>query len=208
MKSIKYLFKSHSFLILLLLSLLGALVISISRSEWISTFITLATIILMISPYLIDQNTDIRIPRIFSFSIALFMYATLFLGEIHGFYNEFWWWDVALHSFSAFGFGLLGLILLLILFRKEKVKASPLLLSVFSFSFALAIGSLWEVFEFTVDQLFGLNTQKSGLMDTMSDIIIDAMGASIAAIIGYFYLKRDSPAAVEEVIDQAVKKNI
>ena len=31
--------------------------------------------------------------------------------------------------------------------------------------------------------------QKSGLLDTMSDLIIDAAGAFVASMTGYFYLK-------------------
>ncbi len=46
-----------------------------------------------------------------------------------------------------------------------------------AFSFAVSIGTLWEVFEFGMDILFGLSMQKSGVIDTMDDLIVDAIGA-------------------------------
>ena len=58
-----------------------------------------------------------------------------------------------------------------------------------SFSFAITIGALWEIFEFAMDQVFGLNMQKTGLVDTMWDLIVDTLGAGLGATAGFFYLK-------------------
>jgi uncharacterized membrane protein YjdF len=57
------------------------------------------------------------------------------------------------------------------------------------------MGTLWEIFEFTADSLFGSDMQKhmlgdqSGLTDTMWDLIVDAVGALIISVLGYGYLK-------------------
>ena len=40
-----------------------------------------------------------------------------------------------------------------------------------------------------MDQFFGMNMQKSGLVDTMSDLIVDAIGAFIGAGSGFLWLK-------------------
>jgi hypothetical protein len=42
-----------------------------------------------------------------------------------------------------------------------------------------------------MDQLFGFNMQKSGLIDTMWDLIMTFAGALIVSILGHFYLKAD-----------------
>lgn len=61
--------------------------------------------------------------------------------------------------------------------------------------FALGVGALWEIFEFTMDSLFGMNMQKpmlgdpSGLTDTMWDLIVDATGALVISVLGWRYLK-------------------
>ena len=54
----------------------------------------------------------------------------------------------------------------------------------------MTAGAMWEIFEFTIDQIFEAGMQKSGLVDTMVDFIIDAVGALVAVIFGYFYIKQ------------------
>lgn len=208
----------RAFLALLGATLLIMLILSVVRFDFVSIFLTLSTLALMFLPDFIRAKYDIYIPKIFALAMALFAYATVFLGELNDFYYRIWWWDMALHSVSAVGFGLLGFIILLILFERHRVTASPAVLSVFSFSFALGIGVLWEIFEFTMDTAFGFNMQKSGLRDTMTDLIVDALGAAIAACIGYRYLrfrsehkpkneKEDSPLLARS-IHEAVVKNL
>ena len=49
------------------------------------------------------------------------------------------------------------------------------------------------------DQAFGLNTQKSGLVDTMWDLIVNCAGAGIGAAAGFAHLKgwKGGPLAAE-----------
>src|SRR5690606_28694535 len=65
----------------------------------------------------------------------------------------------------------------------------PSFVALFAFTFSLSLGALWEIFEFGMDQIFGLNMQKSGLVDTMWDLIVDTLGAATISIMGYFHLK-------------------
>ena len=62
-------------------------------------------------------------------------------------------------------------------------------MAVFMFSIGMTVGGIWEIFEFTMDQLFGLNMQRSGLLDTMGDLIVDAIGAFFIALAGYVFLQ-------------------
>jgi uncharacterized membrane protein YjdF len=73
--------------------------------------------------------------------------------------------------------------------NRHELKARPWVIAIFSFSFAIAIGVIWEIVEFSIDSFFGFNMQKSGLIDTMSDLIVDAVGAMFASAIAFFYLK-------------------
>lgn len=75
-----------------------------------------------------------------------------------------------------------------------------------AFCFALAMGALWEIFEFAMDQIFGLNMQKSGLVDTMTDLIVDTVGALIGAISGFFWLKGQQ-VGVAGMIEEFVQLN-
>ena len=84
---------------------------------------------------------------------------------------------------------------------KIPVTLSPVFVACFTFSFALAIGAIWEIYEFIVDGVFGTNMQKfllkngealigrAAVIDTMKDIIVDAIGAFVISTVGYISLK-------------------
>jgi hypothetical protein len=188
-------------------TLILAFGLGIFRQEWLTVFVSLMT--LGISQYAISltRRTNIRVPAPFLTATILFVYASLFLGEVGDFYERFWWWDVLLHAGSAIGFGLIGAVTLILLFRQGKVQASPILVSVFVFSFALAVGAVWEIFEFGMDQLFGLSMQKSGLVDTMADLIVDSIGGLLAAAASYAYLTKGSKTTFTAVLDEAIEEN-
>lgn len=172
----------------------AALVISIAGSMWkgywSALMISSLTLFLTWLPIAYKDRFDIKIPAQFAAAVAVFIFATLFLGEIEDFYERFWWWDVVLHTGSAFAFGLFGFILIFMLFEGDRFAAPPFTIAFLSFCVAMAIGGIWEIFEFAMDQLFGMNMQKSGLIDTMWDLIVDAIGAFTAATCGYFFLKK------------------
>ena len=202
-------YKTPLFVKGLMLTLIAAAAWALYLADWINVFMSLATLGLMAFSIHFSTKMDFYFPRSLITASVIFIYATLFLGEIANFYEKYWWWDSLLHVSSAIGFGLVGFTLLILLFHSKRITASPFMLCLFGFSFALALGALWEIWEFTLDQLFGLNTQKSGLPDTMWDLIIDAIGGAIAAIAGYFYLVKSKPNnALTAVIDTMVEENV
>jgi len=82
----------------------------------------------------------------------------------------------------------------------------PGFVALFSFSFALAMGAVWEIFEFSMDASIGFNMQRTdtGVFDTMSDLIVDTLGALFVCIAGYFYLKKD-PKIFKRLEDRLLK---
>ena len=195
---------------LLLLSLMVASVLSAMSGNWGHAFLCLAAFFLALVPFVLAAETPLYLPRIFSMFVALFVYATLYLGEVHRFYYSVWWWDVMLHSGSAFTFGIIALIIMLLAFNKKQLVASPLIVATFVLSFALALGLLWEIFEFTNDQLRGTDMQhvkETGIVDTMKDEIVDVVGASAAAALAYFYVRPGKKTPLDSVIRKTVKKN-
>lgn len=169
------------------IALLAALVGALIEARWSVAFVALATLTLSTVPELVGRRLGVHLPVSMIAVISLFLFATLFLGEVLDFYNRYWWWDVALHGGSALGFGLMGVVFALFLFEGDRYAAPPWALSLIAFSFAVTIGAVWEIFEFAMDQIFGLNMQKSGLIDTMWDLIVDVIGAGTGAIIGFLY---------------------
>jgi hypothetical protein len=171
------------------------------------TFTAVWTLVLTMVPFLLPSLVGVRLPEGFIVAIALFLCGTIFLGEMAGFYERYWWWDMMLHGGSAVGLGLTGVILMLILVRGDRLAAAPLTVSIFAFCFAVAVGVIWEIYEFGMDQTFGTNMQKDGLVDTMWDLIINCIGAVAGAAAGYVYLTRDDARGLVGLIRDFVRKN-
>jgi hypothetical protein len=189
--------------------LLIGLVLSIYEHRWLIAFLVAGILILTVLPTALGKRFAVYIPPEFELLAILFIFASLFLGEVRGYYVKFWWWDVLLHAGSGFLLGIMGFLLVYVLNQEEKIQLhmKPPFVALFSFTFALAIGSIWEIFEYSMDSLFGLNIQKSGLVDTMWDLIVDAAGALVIAVLGYWYMKRGSEYFVEKWIAKFVEGN-
>ncbi|PPB81631.1 hypothetical protein LV82_00840 [Albidovulum inexpectatum] len=175
--------------------------------RWSLAFVSVATFGLSLLPVFFTQRFGIRLPTSFFAAIVVFVFATIFLGEAMDFYNRFWWWDIALHGGSALGFGLIGFLFMLMLFEGDRYAAPPWAVAFMGFCFALSIGALWEIFEFAMDQTFGTNMQKSGLMDTMGDLIVDTIGAAIGAMSGFAYLKGKELGGLTFFIKDFIQRN-
>jgi hypothetical protein len=188
--------------ILALSALVGAV-----QGRWYLVFLSLASVVLSMVPILFERRFDIRLPVNFFVAIVLFVVATIFLGEAFDFYERYWWWDVVLHGGSAMGFGLIGFVFVFMLFQGDRYNAPAWAVAFLSFCFALSVGALWEVFEFGMDQIFDLKMQKSGLIDTMWDLIVDTLGATTGALAGFFFLKRREFGGLTPLIHQFVAQN-
>ncbi|MDX9816200.1 MAG: hypothetical protein RBT06_04605, partial [Smithellaceae bacterium] len=109
--------------------------------------------------------------------------------------------------------GFIGFIAIYKINGKYSMNISPLLVAVFSFTFAITIGVFWEIFEFVLDVFFettlqswdlpeteilmGASYQGSGLRDTMSDLIVNSMGALLTSFICYFLYKKEKKKTLQ-----------
>lgn len=167
-------------------------------AHWVQAVLVLALMLVIALPAIQRRGVIAMVPVEIQVCTVIFIFATLFLGEFRDFYGRFWWWDLVLHICSGILLGLLGFILLYLLNETEAVGMAlrPAFLAFFAFCFAVALGALWEIFEFAMDQIFGMTMQKpmlgdpSGLTDTMWDLIVDTVGALVASVGGLIYLLR------------------
>jgi len=156
-------------------------------------------VLVMMLPTFISHRWKIVVPNTIVILYYLFLYCAIYLGEVRNFYYLIPHWDSILHAFSGAMLGALGFILIDLLNKDQKVRVnlSPFFISVFAFCFALAVGALWEVYEFSFDALLGLNMQKhttesgvalvgsQAVSDTMKDLIIDALAALAVSVLGF-----------------------
>lgn len=155
-------------------------------------------------PGILERRLRFELPGLLYGFYIVFLYCAIFLGEVRSFYYLFPRWDSILHFFSSMMTGFFGLMVVTILNRDRHVSMnlSPLFVCLFAFCFSVTIGSLWEIYEFIGDGLFGLNMQKfmtaqgellvghNALRDTMKDIIVDVLGALLASVIGMISIRR------------------
>lgn len=170
---------------LLLLAAIGAAF----EGRWSLTFVAIATLLLALAPVFLAHRLGITLPLPFVAATTIFLIASIFMGEAFDFYERVWWWDIALHASSAIGFGLIGFVFVLMMFAGDRFAAPPWALCLMAFALAVTVGACWEIFEFLMDTWFGFSMQKSGLIDTMGDLIVDVVGAAFSSWLGYVYLR-------------------
>lgn len=184
--------------------------------QWLTVFTTAAVIGTTLLPLVLGRRFRVFIPPEFEVLAVVFLFASLFLGEIRGYYTRFWWWDIALHTASGFLLGILGFLLVYILNETEQVEVHmrPRFVALFAFMFAVGLGALWEIFEFSIDQLFGMDMQKemlgdpSGLTDTMWDLVVDTVGAFVISVLGFGYLRtQGTDSFLEQWIQRFIEAN-
>ncbi len=174
-----------------------------------SAFMAFTVLAASFLPIFFERYSGISVPKYFVAAVVFFIIATLFLGEVFDFYNKFWWWDVVLHTGSAVGFGLIGFAIVFTLIGGDRSSHSAWIVALLAFSFAVMIGVIWEIFEFAMDQIFGLKMQKSGLVDTMWDLIVDVCGAFMAAISGWNFMRGNKALGIfTPVISKFVLSNL
>ncbi len=180
------------------------------QGRWMSAALSLAIVLITLLPIVFGRRFDVHVPPEFEVLAVVFVYASLFLGEVQGYYVRYWWWDAVLHTGSGFLLGIVGFLLVYVLNERSDIELhmQPRFVALFAFMFAVGIGALWEIFEFGMDQLFGLNMQKSGLVDTMWDLIVDSVGAFVVSILGWSYLRTaGSDSFLERWIVNFIKAN-
>jgi hypothetical protein len=183
-------------------------------------FISALTFLLTFVPNIFERTYRIELPAEFQIIILFFIYAGVFLGGAQNYYYIYWWWDSMLHFLGGIALGFIGFLILYVLYKSDKFRASAKWIVIFSFCFALALGALWEIFEFSVDEFLGYNMQKArdldvcpgcdtrlGVVDTMRDLILDSIGALIASVAGYFYLKKGRVPLLTRFVKSFEKNN-
>lgn len=160
-------------------------------------------LVVLMLPSIVAKHFKLEIPSMMLILFVLFLYCAVYLGEVQDFYYKVSNWDVILHCFSGGMLGALGFSIVALFNQSDRipVNLSPLFIAFFAFCFAMMLGAMWEIYEFTIDGLMQLNMQKyalesgaalvgrAALVDTMEDLIVDAAGALVIAVVGYISTK-------------------
>ncbi|MDM5337109.1 hypothetical protein QUF84_07760 [Fictibacillus enclensis] len=140
-------------------------------------------------PLVLAKFTRLAFNLSITISYLVFLFASQYLGSILHFYG-LGWWDTFLHLLSGALLAFVAIALYERLVHREgKTEISPWLLFWFVFSFAVLGGVVWEMYEFSMDQLFHMTLQGGGNSDTMVDLIADTTGGLVIAVISLIKTK-------------------
>lgn len=171
-------------------------IMSISLSEWKNLAVSLLTMVCLMLPFLIAylaKRKNIILPSGFQLLTVLFIFMAQYFGEMKKFYLKFWWWDLLLHAI----FGSFAVVFALHLMKGTIIKEQDtsdqrftLFTILFAFCFSIALGTLWEMFEFVGDYFFQAGMVKGGLEDTATDLLVKILAAFITSWICYYHSLR------------------
>ena len=178
-------------------------------------FLIILTFIMTYYPSVLEKRFGVYLPNTLQIIITLFIFAAQVLGEMNNFYDKIPWWDTMLHATSGTILGLLGFMFVYLLNknRESNVNLSPIFVVLFAFCFAITMGVFWEFFEYASDRLLGYNMQKfrmpgqDGLVDTMEDLIVDTIGAIVACVFGWLYIKQENDTIFNNYFDKWFSKD-
>lgn len=159
---------------------------TLSLSKLLTVFCILPLIMI---PFLLDKLRWYHMNEILIFIYYLFLILALVLGSILGVYHKIWWFDLFTHFLS----GIITSILAFIILEKNKFvnKNNKLFCLIFILFFTISIATCWEYFEFTSDKLFKIDVQlvaKTGVDDTMTDMLIATLGGIVSDIYYFYYI--------------------
>lgn len=150
------------------------MVLAFLNRNYENALLCILSLILFLTPTLIEQKLHIEIPSLLESIILVFIFASAILGEIAGFYIYIPGWDTVLHTLNGFLCAAIGLSLFDLINDTEKFefKLSPFFLVIVAFCFSMSVGVLWEFFEFFQDFYLGNDMQKDTVIHNINSVLL------------------------------------
>lgn len=182
----------HIISLLLKFALFALFIWSIYRREYIWALGCLLSLLVCLIPTILKRRWKIHLPIELELLIVLALFLHSGGGALNA-YRNIPGWDHITHFLSTVVIALIGFILMAIIDAyTPEIKFNTPLLIFFIIIFSLAMGVIWEFFEFVSDLLFGTHAQLNNT-DTMLDLFFDFIGGIIVAIPGAIYLQHTTP---------------
>ncbi|HEU5121646.1 MAG TPA: hypothetical protein VFT59_02280 [Candidatus Saccharimonadales bacterium] len=184
-------FRRHWIALPLEVIMLGGVVVTFSQHNWKHVLASLFTFTISFAPLVFEKLFRVRLPMTYQFVYVLFVFASMFLGEVAHLYRLVRGWDAIMHFLSGVFVGL-GVVLWLrtLLHYAKKFRLPLWMQGLFVICFGVTIAVTWEIIEFGSDQVFGTTSQDRSLYDTMTDLIYGTMGVLLLTFL-YSFIVRD-----------------
>lgn len=177
--------KTNKLVVFVLLIFSGYYLIKFSVLKDVTKILSsLCVPILIILPEILKNKINEKLKFIYYF----YIFILLILGCLAKFYSIFKYYDV----FAHFMFGFMSALISLYLLNLFKLDSNKIFNIIFIFAMTLALASTWEIFEYVSSIIFKTDVQnvlKTGVRDTMEDIIA-SLGASLIFVVVYVFKRK------------------
>ena len=122
--------------------------------------------------------------------LSLLIFLAQCLGTTLNFYDLYDNWDLIAHFISGIVMFIVGYDIFSSLDKRYcDIKLNKKIKIIFSILFALSVGSIWEMYEYSVDGILNLDTQRTGeligrmaIKGTMTDLFSPTIGTLLTVI--------------------------
>lgn len=191
---------------LIRLILFLTLILTVNSSRPLIQTIAAISLLITFIPGMLARILNINIPASFEILYLMFIYGLLMFGEQRGIYHGLWWWEVLMTFTASLALGFTALSIIHVLHKTSRINTNPILAAFLVFTITLSLATLWELFEFTLDQLLNTGLQTS-LIDTMQDLSISLVGSVLVSIAGYNSIRTGSQILTSSFLTKILEKN-
>ena len=120
----------------------------------------LGMLVILAAPIILRKRFLINVPLALTVAVGAFAFVAFVLGDGLDFYGKYSWWDSLLHLFSGIVLGFIGLWVVHVLLADKSMTIfnNRFFLALFLLVFSLALGTIWEICEYSYDDLMGTIT--------------------------------------------------
>lgn len=179
--------KRHVPLIVVEVVFLAAFARDMVQGDSENAFLAMGLFQVSLAPLVIEAVARVRIPVHIQLLYAVLLFTGGYMGSYSRFYDVWEPWDTVVHFYSGIMIALWADDILRTAMRKEGFSLPRWLHATVITSFSALVAMLWEIGEFTADQVMGSNAQIDNY-DTMIDMItgtVSALGVAVVAAWGF-----------------------
>lgn len=152
---------------------LVSFIIACVQGVWNDTVVAAGTVLFICGPALCEKALHITLSPLTKIIFMLYAVSGPLMGNVYHLYYLLPWWDKFLHLLCGIMFTIFGLQLPE-LADASNARHSTVLKCICGFCFAMAIGVVWEFFEFACDMLVGTDMQRDSILYTINSYDLGA----------------------------------
>ena len=173
--------------------------VSVMKQDLFKAVTAATIVVILMSMNKLISFTKIELPDAMITAIYSFIVVAMFLADELSFYSKILYLDKLEHLASGVILFCFAKAIYDHITANDDPKSSNTLIPIlFCTFFAIAMAGCWEILEFSLDHLLGLNCQRGSLWDTMTDIICGTSTSVLTGVYQYIRLTKKAQNPMTE----------